>query len=44
MPNKEYEKELKPYSPDSVKQGLNNPNMAEPGNEQLIPYERPTTK
>jgi hypothetical protein len=42
MANKEYEKELKPYSPESVRHGLNHPNLAEPAHEQVSKYEVPT--
>lgn len=42
--NKPYESELKPYSPESVREGLKNPNLVEPDHEELKPYERPNTK
>jgi hypothetical protein len=41
MYNKPYEKTLTPYSPESVKEGIRNPNMAEPEHEKLIPFSQP---
>jgi hypothetical protein len=38
----EYEKTLKPYSPESVKQGLAHPHLVEPANEKCTPVSRPT--
>lgn len=42
MANPEYEKTLKPYSPESVKSRMNHPNMAKPGNEKCAPVSKPT--
>jgi hypothetical protein len=41
MSNKPYEKELAKYSPESVREGMNHPNMAEPAHETLEKVSKP---
>jgi hypothetical protein len=38
----EYEHELKKYSPESVKEGMNHPHLVEPAHEQCTPVSKPT--
>ena len=41
MANAEYEHELKPYSPESLRERMNHPNLASPKHETLSPVSKP---